>query len=144
MAFPAVRQARQTANPEPIMAINTTPLIDVMLVLLIMFIITIPIQSHSVKLDLPSGVPPTIRPDPIINRLTITARGGLIWNGENVTRADLRGLLAETARMEPEPELHLRPDAQAPYASVDEVLVLSGRAQVKKLGFVGNEAYSIF
>ena len=133
---------RAEAN-EPVMAINTTPLIDVMLVLLIMFIITIPLQSHSVKVDLPSNAPPEFpAPDPVKNNLGVSREGRLFWNGSPVDRVRLRQYLDLTQRMRPVPELHLQPDAQAPYAIVDEVMAITKRAQVEKMGFVGNENYA--
>ncbi len=123
---------------------NTTPLIDVLLVLLIMFIITIPLQSHAVKLDLPSGLPPVHQPDPVVNRLHIGADGALVWNGSAITAGGLRPLLESTAQMQPQPDLQLLPDPQAPYARVDEVLALTKQAGVERLGFVGNERYQQF
>jgi biopolymer transport protein ExbD len=125
------------------MEMNTTPLIDVMLVLLVMLIITIPVQTHAVKLDLPGGPPPE-RVDPIKNRLAITLTGALLWNGKVVSKPDLRVLLEATAASRREPELHLPPSAEAPYGSVDEVLAMAKRAEVTRMGFVGNEAYARF
>ena len=124
--------------------INMTPLIDVMLVLLVMFIITIPLQSHAVKLDLPGPVPPTLRPDPVVNRVQITRAGEILWNGSAVSREALRSALAESTQMASEPELQLIPDAQARYVIVDEVLALTRQAGVSRLGFVGNERYRDF
>ena len=129
------------AELSPIIDLNTTPLIDVMLVLLIMFIITIPIQSHAVKIDLPI---PTTAPPPreIANTLEITRSGDLLWNGEPITREGLRYDLQLTQRMARIPELHLRPDPQARYEVVDQVLAIIKREQVRRVGFVGNEAYA--
>ena len=124
--------------------INTTPLIDVMLVLLIMFIITIPIQTHAVKLDLPqdsqNNPPPPI--EPTKNKVTIDAAGTVMWNGTPVSLTTLRQYLDITQTMNPIPELHLQPDPQARYVVVDQVLAVTKRAQVEKMGFVGNEAYA--
>ncbi len=123
--------------------INTTPLIDVMLVLLIMFIITIPLQTHQVAVDLPAGDPPrSDLPDPVKNRIVISPTGQLSWNEAPVELAQLRRHVEATQRMNPIPELHLEPDALAPYAVVDEVLGVTKRAQVTKMGFVGNERYA--
>ena len=128
---------------EPMMDINTTPLIDVMLVLLIMFIITIPIQTHAVKLDLPvnetNNPPPPI--DPIKNQVYITPQGQVLWNGTPVDLVRLRQYLDLTLGMDPVPELHLQPDPNARYELVDEVLAVTKRANITKMGFVGNEAY---
>jgi biopolymer transport protein ExbD len=127
---------------EPMMEINTTPLIDVMLVLLIMFIITIPIQTHAVKLDLPQNTntpPPPILPQK--NIVVVTAQGQVLWNGQPVSMQQLRQYLDTTQQMNPVPELHLQPEATARYELVDEVLAVTKRAHVQKMGFVGNEYY---
>ena len=127
---------------EPMMEINTTPLIDVMLVLLIMFIITIPIQTHAVKLDLPQNTntpPPPILPQK--NVVVVTAQGQILWNGTPVSMQQLPSYLDTTQQMNPVPELHLQPEATARYELVDEVLAVTKRAHVQKMGFVGNEYY---
>lgn len=130
-------------SDEPMMDINTTPLIDVMLVLLIMFIITIPIQTHAVKLDLPVDQPNNTPPpvDPVKNKIVITPQGAILWNGETVDQVRLRQYLDISQTMNPIPELHLQPDPQARYELVDEVLAVTKQASVEKMGFVGNEAY---
>jgi len=135
-----------TAEGEPMMDINTTPLIDVMLVLLIMFIITIPIQTHAVKLDLPQDSPNQQPPpiDPVKNKIVVTPQGQVLWNGEAVDLIRLRQYLDLTQTMNPTPELHLQPDPNARYELVDEVLAVTKRARVEKMGFVGNEAYGTF
>lgn len=129
---------------EPMMDINTTPLIDVMLVLLIMFIITIPVQTHAVKLDLPQSVPnqtpPTV--DPIKNKVNIDPAGTVYWNGSPVDLKTLKSYLHQTTQMDPEPELHLEPDPNARYVVVDQVLAVAKQSQVTKMGFVGNERYA--
>jgi biopolymer transport protein ExbD len=127
---------------EPMLDINTTPLIDVMLVLLIMMIITIPPQTHAVKLDLPQQTntpPPPIQPNK--NKIIISADGQVLWNGGAVNLTQLRQYLDVTQQMSPIPELHLQPDATARYELVDEVLAVTKRAHVQKMGFVGNEYY---
>ena len=128
---------------EPMGEMNTTPLIDVMLVLLIMFIITIPIQTHAVKLDLPvnqqNQPPPPI--DTVKNKVVITAQDQILWNGSPVNQQQLRQYLDVTQQMNPVPELHLQPDATARYELVDEILAVTKRAHVQKMGFVGNEYY---
>ncbi len=130
---------------QPMMDINTTPLIDVMLVLLIMFIITIPLQTHAVKIDLP-GKPPVDWKDinPIRNTLTITTAGAVLWNGKALSDDQLQTNLAASQTLAKIPELHLKPEAQARYQRVDEVLAMTKRARVAKMGFVGNEAYVRF
>ena len=130
---------------EPMMDINMTPLIDVMLVLLIMFIITIPIQTHAVKLDLPQSSdapPPPV--DPVKNKVVITAAGTILWNGAPVNAQQLRQYLDISQQMNPLPELHLQPEPTARYELVDEVLAITKLAKVEKMGFVGNEQYANF
>ena len=142
-----VGSARPGADPDVMMDINTTPLIDVMLVLLIMFIITIPIQTHAVKLDLPVNQPNQPPPpiNPVKNVLTINNQDQVLWNGQPVTMQQLRAYLDTTQQMNPIPELHLQPDATARYEVVDEVLAVTKQAHVQKMGFVGNEYYmSVF
>jgi biopolymer transport protein ExbD len=128
---------------EPMLDINTTPLIDVMLVLLIMFIITIPIQTHAVKLDLPVNQPNQSPPpiNPVKNILSINAQDQVLWNGQPVSMEQLRQYLDTTQQMNPIPELHLQPEATARYEVVDEVLAVTKKAHVQKMGFVGNEYY---
>ena len=131
------------AEGEPMMDINTTPLIDVMLVLLIMFIITIPVQTHAVKLDLPqnnTNNPPPIQPTK--NEVAITNADQVLWNGAPVDLITLRQYLDQTQTMNPIPELHIRPASDARYEVVDSVLAVTKRANVTKMGFVGNEAYA--
>jgi biopolymer transport protein ExbD len=128
---------------EPMLDVNVTPLIDVMLVLLIMFIITIPIQTHAVKLDLPVNQPQNQPPpvDPVKNILSINAQDQVLWNGTPVSMEQLRSYLDTTQQMNPIPELHLQPDATARYELVDKVLAVTKQAHVQKMGFVGNEYY---
>ena len=138
-----------TLNPEssePMMDINTTPLIDVMLVLLIMFIITIPVQSHAVKLDLPQNNPDQTPPpiDPVKNKIIVMPNDSVLWNGSPVDLVTLRQYLDVTTTMTPTPELHLQPHPEARYEMVDEVLAVTKRANVQAMGFVGNEAYVNF
>jgi biopolymer transport protein ExbD len=133
-------QAR-VSEPIPMMEMNTTPLIDVLLVLLVMLIITIPVQSHAVKLDLPGRVTAP-KPQSVVNTLEITRAGTLLWDEQPITRDGLKYDLQLTQHMQPIPELHLRPDPQSRYEVVDEVLAIIKREQVTKVGFVGNEAYA--
>ena len=129
---------------EPMMDINTTPLIDVMLVLLIMFIITIPVQTHAVKLDLPQNNPNQTPPPilPVKNEVAVNRQNQILWNGTPIDLTVLRQYLDQTQSMNPIPELHLRPDQDARYELVDEVLAVTKRANVSKMGFVNNEAYA--
>jgi len=126
---------------DPMVDLNTTPLIDVLLVLLVMLIITIPPNTHSLRLDLPHPVPGP-PPKATVNLLEITAAGALVWNGEPITRDALKYDLARTQQMQPIPELHLHPQAEAHYSAVADVLGLLNREQVHRFGFVGNEAYA--
>jgi biopolymer transport protein ExbD len=131
------------AEGEPMMDINTTPLIDVMLVLLIMFIITIPVQTHAVKLDLPA--PNNAPPPPILptkNEVAVTNTDQILWNGTPVDLITLRQYLDQSQTLSPIPELHIRPAQDARYEKVDEVLAQTKRANITKMGFVGNEAYA--
>lgn len=132
---------------EPMMEMNTTPLIDVMLVLLIMIIITIPIQTHAVKVDLPVNDPNAVVPpiDPVKNKITIDQAGVVMWNGAPIDEVTLRQYLDQTLQMNPEPELHFQPDPNARYEVVDRTLAVVKRSEITKLGFIGNEQYrSIF
>jgi biopolymer transport protein ExbD len=142
----AMQTTSNNTEGEPMMEINMTPLIDVMLVLIIMLIITIPIQTHAVKLDLPQqntqDQPPPI--DPVKNKIVITQAGAVLWNGAPVQLTQLRQFLDITQQMNPTPELHLQPEPDARYELVDQVLVVTKQAKVDKMGFVGNEAYSKF
>jgi len=143
----AMQTTGDNREGEPMMEINTTPLIDVMLVLLIMLIVTIPPQTHAVKLDLPVNQPQNQPPpiDPVKNVVSINAQDQVLWNGGPVSMSQLRSYLDVTQQMNPIPELHLQPDATARYEVVDEVLAVTKRAHVQKMGFVGNEYYmSIF
>ena len=140
-----MQQALDYRDETPMMEINTTPLIDVMLVLLIMFIITIPIQTHAVKVDLPAVSPPAYpRPDPIKNKVVITQAGAILWNDAQISLGGLRYNLALTQRMQPIPELHLQPEPEARYEIVDQVLAITKQAHVEKMGFVGNDRYARF
>lgn len=130
------------ANDGAMVDMNTTPLIDVMLVLLIMFIITIPIQTHAVKLDLP---PPNNNPsevDPVFNQVDIDFLSNIYWNKQAVDQETLRGYMRQAAQLPTEPELRLRPEALARYEVVDQVMADAQQAGITKMGFVGNEAYA--
>ena len=127
---------------EPMMEMNTTPLIDVMLVLLIMFIITIPVQTHAVKIDLPVPNPNQNNVDPEKNKVMIDPAGTITWNGTPVDLAQLAQFLEQTKALPVEPELQVQPDPYARYIVVDRVMAVVKRSGVGKLGFVGNEQYA--
>ena len=127
---------------EPMMDMNTTPLIDVMLVLLIMFIITIPVQTHAVKIDLPVPTDAKNNVDPEKNKITVDPAGTIAWNGTPVDLAQLAQFLEQTKALPVEPELQVQPDPYARYIVVDRVMAVVKRSGVGKLGFVGNEQYA--
>ena len=127
---------------EPMMDMNTTPLIDVMLVLLIMFIITIPVQTHAVKIDLPVPTENESVVDPVKNKVMIDAAGTITWNGTPIDLAQLATYLEQTKALPVEPELQVQPDPYARYIVVDRVMAVIKRSGVGKLGFVGNEQYA--
>ncbi|MCB2048348.1 MAG: biopolymer transporter ExbD [Novosphingobium sp.] len=131
----------------PMMEMNTTPLIDVMLVLLIMFIITIPVATHSVDIDLPvsnndQNDPPPV--DPVKNKVVLTQDNKILWNGNEISDAQLLSLLQESLRMPVEPELQFEPEENAAYDLSVKVLNVIKGSQVTKFGFVGNEKYAQF
>ncbi|OAJ63175.1 ExbD/TolR family protein [Paraburkholderia ginsengiterrae] len=129
------------SEPEVMVDINTTPLIDVMLVLLIMLIITIPIQMHSVNMNLPVGNPPPAAPPPVV-QVDIDFDGTISWNGAPLaTGADLEKHLVEVAAQADQPEIHLLPNKLAPYKDVAAVLAAAQREGATKIGLIGNEQY---
>ena len=127
---------------EPMMDMNTTPLIDVMLVLLIMFIITIPVQTHAGKIDLPIADNSPSNVDPEQNKVMIDPAGTITWNGTPIDLAQLATYLEQTKALPVEPELQFQPDPYARYIVVDRVLAVIKKSNVGKLGFVGNEQYA--
>jgi biopolymer transport protein ExbD len=128
---------------EPMVDINTTPLIDVMLVLLIMFIITLPVMTHAVKLDMPrptNAPPPPDKVEPI--RVDIDWDGAIIWDGTQVpSMGVLEGYFSNAAAEVPQRELHVRPDRRANYDTVAKVLAIAQRNGMQRIGFVGNEQF---
>ena len=132
-------------EPEVMMDINTTPLIDVMLVLLIMLIITIPVQLHSINLDMPTGTPPPAIKKPTIVRIEIDARNVVHWNDKILTdRAELDTLLQLASQQQPQPEVHIKPQGKAKYEIVAGVLASAQRNGLTKLGIVGSEQFAGF
>ena len=131
-------------EPQPMLEMNMTPLIDVLLVLIIMFIITVPIQTNAVRIDLPQKSVTPLKSNAVRNLLTIAPDGIARWNGMAADDATLIATLRASRRMRPQPELHLKPDGQARYERVDEVLAMTKRADITRMGFVGNEAYARF
>jgi biopolymer transport protein ExbD len=128
-------------EPEVMLDINTTPLIDVMLVLIIMLIITIPIQTHAVKLNMPIGTPPT-EVQPQVVTIEVDFDGTLIWNGDVLLdRADLEARLRGAAAMAPQPEIHLRPNKLVKYQSVAMLMASAQRLGLTKIGLIGNEQF---
>ncbi len=131
-----------THDPDVMVDINTTPLIDVMLVLLIMLIITIPIQTHAVKLNMPVGTPPPPLVPPEVVTIEIDFDGTLIWNGRVVPdRQELEQRLRAAAETPVQPEVHLRPNKLVKYESVAMVMASAQRLGMKKIGLIGNEQF---
>jgi biopolymer transport protein ExbD len=130
------------ADDEVILDVNTTPLIDVMLVLLVMLIITIPIQLHSVNLNMPTtNSPPPLTPPEII-KIDIDATSSVLWQGTAIVDdADLEAKLKAAAAMATQPEIHLKPDKMAKYAVVAKVLAATQRLGLTKLGILGGEQF---
>ncbi|MBO9518002.1 MAG: biopolymer transporter ExbD [Porphyrobacter sp.] len=139
MSFAAASSSR-----EPLSEINTTPLIDVLLVLLVMIVLTIPVATHSLDYDLPTGDVRNLQPKPISNLLEITADGTLFWNGSSINEAALASLLGQVRTMKPEPEVQFRPNADASYSASARVLQIVKASGVTKFGFVDNEKYRTF
>ena len=132
---------------EPMMDMNMTPLIDVLLVLLIMFIITIPVATHAVNIDLPSpnpNPPPENQIDPVKNKIVLTQAGQILWNGDQINDGELVRNLQATLQMDVEPELQFEPEANASYDISAQVLNIIKSSGVTKFGFVGNERYRVF
>jgi len=132
----------RTSEPDVMMDINTTPLIDVMLVLLVMLIITIPIQLHSVNLNLPVGNPPPPQVEPEVIRIDIDPTNRIFWNGEAILdRAELESRLKGESPKQPQPELHVRPDKAAKYETVASVMASAQRNGMTKIGIIGSEQF---
>jgi biopolymer transport protein ExbD len=138
----AMSVGKEGGDDNPMVEMNTTPLIDVMLVLLIMFIITIPVQTHAVKLDLPPPNPNPSNVDPVFNQIDIDFLGNLYWNKQEVDLQTMKGYMQQAAALPEQPELRMRPEAEARYELVDQVMAIAQQAGIEKMGFVGNEAYA--
>ncbi len=131
-----------SGDPDVMIDINTTPLIDVMLVLLVMLIITLPIQLHSVNLNMPVGNPPPPLVKPEVLKIDIDNQGRIWWNGEVLPdRAALEERLAGASQQPVQPELHLRPDKAAKYEVVAAVLASAQRLGLTRIGIVGSEQF---
>ena len=124
----------------PLAEINMIPLIDVMLVLLVIFIVTAPLMTHAVKIDLPkaSSSPNIARPENV--QLGIKAEGPMFWNGDTIDESSLEARLAEAARREPQPAIHIRADRAAQYERVARVMSAAARAGLTRIGFVTDPA----
>ena len=132
----------RSSDMDVMIDINTTPLIDVMLVLLVMLIITIPIQLHSVNLNMPIGNPPPPLVLPEVVKLDIDDQSRVYWNGEVVDdRATLESKMSASAQEQVQPEVHLRPDKQAKYSVVAGVMASAQRLGLTKIGIVGSEQF---
>ncbi len=130
------------SEPEVMMDINTTPLIDVMLVLLVMLIITSPIQLHAVNLNLPVGTPPPSDVKPEVVKIDVDAKSVVHWQGVPVASgADLEQKMNEVAALAVQPEVHLRPDRQARYEVVASILAATKRSGLTKIGVIGSEQF---
>ena len=131
-----------SAEGEPMMDINTTPLIDVMLVLLIMLIITIPIQTHAVKLNMPVGNPPPPTTPPEVITVEVDFDGTVLWNGDVVPdRPTLEARLSAAAAQPIQPEFHLRPNKLVTYKHVAGVMASAQRLGITKIGLIGAEQF---
>jgi biopolymer transport protein ExbD len=137
-----VGPASGSQDPDVMVEINTTPLIDVMLVLLVMLIITIPIQLHSVNLNMPVGTPPPQVEKPVVITVDVDFDGTIYWNGDIVAdKGALESRLRDAAAQPVQPEVHLRPNKLAEYKDVAAVMASAQRLGVTKLGLVGNEQF---
>ena len=137
-----VGSASASGEPEVMVDMNTTPLIDVMLVLLIMLIITIPIQLHAVNLNMPAGNPPPPSKPPEVVQLDIDFDGTVVWNGETMpNRSAMEAKMATAVAQPVQPEVHIRPNKLVAYRSVAAVMASAQRLGLTKIGIVGNEQF---
>lgn len=141
MAIDFTDEEDDEANVAPSM--NTTPLIDVLLVLLVMLIISIPIRLHSVTMDLPGGLPPPDAPAPQVVRLEVSSGNQVQWNGEHVAdRVELESLLKVASQQTPVPEIHVHADPKSKYDTVAAILTAAQRQGLQKIGVVGLDDYA--
>jgi biopolymer transport protein ExbD len=126
----------QQAGPAPMNEINTTPLVDVMLVLLIIFIITAPLLTHTVRVDLPKAGASTTAEKPDVITISLNREGKLFWNDAPVSDTELPTRLAAAGNRKPQPELHLRADRDTRYQKIAEIMATAQKAGIQKLGFV--------
>jgi biopolymer transport protein ExbD len=132
----------KNADPEPMMEMNMTPLIDVMLVLIIMLIITIPKQMHSVNLNMPVGNPPPPTTPPTVVTIDVDFDGTILWDNVPIPdRGTLEAKMQNVASQADQPEVHLRPNKLVEYKYVAEVMATAQRLGVTKIGMVGNEQF---
>jgi biopolymer transport protein ExbD len=130
-------------GPEVASGMNITPLIDVLLVLLVMLIITIPIQLHSMNMELPIGLAPPLATEPLVVKIDVDANSRIVWNGEPLAdRASLEQRLTQAARQAEQPEIHVQPDRATAYDTVAAILASAQRLGLQKIGVVGLEAYA--
>jgi biopolymer transport protein ExbD len=134
--------SRLPAN-EPLGEMNTTPLIDVLLVLLVVFLLAIPASTHSLEFDLPAPSPGAT-PNPVSNQIVVTEGGAILWNGDAVSRGELAGLLGQVRALSPEPQVRFEPEAQASYVLSADVLRQVKQARLTNFGLAGNERYRTF
>ncbi len=137
-----VGSSSSSGDPEVMMDVNTTPLIDVMLVLLVMLIITIPIQLHAVNLNMPVGTPPPPLKPPVVVTIDVDFDGTVLWNGEALANeAVVEQRLIQVAAEPDQAEVHLRPNRLVEYKAVAKVMAAAQRLGVKKLGIIGSEQF---
>jgi biopolymer transport protein ExbD len=138
----AMNVGNEGGEGEVMVEMNTTPLIDVMLVLLTLLIITLPIQTHAVKLDMPSGAntPPTIQPETV--ELGVDFDGSITWNGQTIDRPTMDSYFEDAAKKTPQPEIHVNPNRLAKYDAVAKVLADAQRLGVVHIGFTGIDQYN--
>lgn len=137
----AMSVGNASGESDVMVEMNTTPLIDVMLVLLTLLIITLPIQTHAVKLDMPQGNtnPPLMKP--VVVDLGVDFDGTITWNKQSVDRETLKAYFVKAAEQDPQPEIHLAPNRLASYSVVAKVLADAQHLNVKKIGFTGLDQY---